>query len=69
VLFRLYRSENRCEKEGRQYSKITDPARELVDLLAADGSTPRRACRLHKNVKARWGDREFGATIPPTSRA
>jgi hypothetical protein len=34
VLFRLHRSEKRCKKEKRDYSKITEQARELVDLLA-----------------------------------
>lgn len=35
VLFRLHRSEKRCKKEKRAYSKITDQARELVELLAS----------------------------------
>ena len=35
VLFRLHRSEKRCKKEKRPYSKITDQARELVDLLVS----------------------------------
>lgn len=35
VLFRLHRSEKRCRKERRQYSKLTEDARELVELLAA----------------------------------
>jgi len=35
VLFRLHRSEKRCKKEKRPYRKITDQARELIDLLAS----------------------------------
>jgi hypothetical protein len=35
VMFRLHRSEKRCKKEKRPYSKITDQARELIDLLAS----------------------------------
>ena len=34
VLFRLHRSEKRCKAEKRPYSKLTEQARELVDLLA-----------------------------------
>ena len=35
VMFRLHRSEKRCKKERRPYSKITEQARELIDLLAS----------------------------------
>jgi hypothetical protein len=35
VLFRLHRSEKRCKKEKRSYSKITGQARERVDLIAS----------------------------------
>lgn len=35
VMFRLHRSEKRCKKEKRAYTKITDQARELIDLLAS----------------------------------
>jgi len=35
VLFRLHRSEKRCKEEKRAYSKITDQARELVEMLAS----------------------------------
>jgi hypothetical protein len=41
VLFRLHRSEKRCQKEKRPYSKLTEQARELVDLLAARYPTRR----------------------------
>src|SRR5437773_398446 len=41
VLFRLHRSEKRCKAEKRPYRKITEHARELVDLLAARYSTRR----------------------------
>jgi hypothetical protein len=34
VLFRLHRSEKRCKKEKRPYLKLTEHARELVELLA-----------------------------------
>lgn len=34
VLFRLHRSAKRCEKEKRVYSKLTEEARELVELIA-----------------------------------
>jgi len=34
VLFRLHRTEKRCKAEKRPYRKITQHARELVDLLA-----------------------------------
>lgn len=34
VLFRLHRTEKRCKAEKRPYRKITEHARELVDLLA-----------------------------------
>jgi len=34
VLFRLHRSEKRCKAEKRPYSKLTEQARELVELLA-----------------------------------
>ena len=34
VLFRLHRSEKRCKAEKRQYFKLTEQARELVELLA-----------------------------------
>jgi len=34
VLFRLHRSEKRCKAEKRPYRKITEHARELVDILA-----------------------------------
>jgi hypothetical protein len=40
VLFRLYRSKKRCAAENRPYRKITELARELVELLA--GALPRR---------------------------
>jgi hypothetical protein len=40
VLFRLHRSQKLCEKEKQDYSKITDQARKLVELLAA--KYPRR---------------------------
>ena len=33
VLFRLHRSEKRCKKEKRPYRKLTEEARELVELL------------------------------------
>jgi hypothetical protein len=33
VLFRLHRSEKRCRKEKRPYRKLTEEARELVELL------------------------------------
>jgi hypothetical protein len=35
VLFRLHRSEKRCKAEKRPYSKLTEDARELVELLVA----------------------------------
>lgn len=34
VLFRLHRSEKRCKAENRAYKKLTEHARELVDLVA-----------------------------------
>jgi len=34
ILFRLHRSEKRCKKEKRAYLKLTEHARELVELLA-----------------------------------
>jgi hypothetical protein len=34
VLFRLHRSEKRCKAEKRPYRKLTEQARELVELLA-----------------------------------
>lgn len=34
VLFRLHRSEKRCKAEKRPYSKLTEQARELVEMLA-----------------------------------
>jgi hypothetical protein len=34
VLFRLHRSEKRCTAENKPYRKLTEQARELVDLLA-----------------------------------
>jgi hypothetical protein len=34
VLFRLHRSEKRCKKENRPYRKLTEEAREVVELLA-----------------------------------
>jgi len=34
VLFRLHRSEKRCKAEKRPYAKLTEQARELVELLA-----------------------------------
>lgn len=34
VLFRLHRSEKRCKAEERPYRKLTEEARELVELLA-----------------------------------
>lgn len=34
ILFRLHRSEKRCKKEKRPYLKLTEQARELVELLA-----------------------------------
>lgn len=34
ILFRLHRSEKRCKKEKRPYLKLTEHARELVELLA-----------------------------------
>lgn len=34
VLFRLHRSEKRCKAEKKAYSKLTEQARELVELLA-----------------------------------
>lgn len=34
VLFRLHRSEKRCRADKRPYSKLTEEARELVELLA-----------------------------------
>jgi len=34
VLFRLHRSEKRCKAERRPYRKLTEQARELVELLA-----------------------------------
>ena len=36
VLFRLHRSEKRCEKEKRAYRKLTEEARELVELIARE---------------------------------
>ena len=41
VMFRLHRSEKRCKKEKRLYSKITDQAREMVVLLATRYPTRR----------------------------
>jgi len=35
VLFRLHRSEKRCKAEKRPYSKLTEDARELIELLVA----------------------------------
>src|SRR5882724_3959400 len=35
VLFRLHRSEKRCKAEKRLYSKLTEDARSLVELLVA----------------------------------
>ena len=34
ILFRLHRSEKRCNAEKRPYSKLTEQARELVELIA-----------------------------------
>lgn len=34
VLFRLHRSEKRCKAEKKRYHKLTEEARELVELLA-----------------------------------
>lgn len=34
ILFRLHRSEKRCKQEKRPYLKLTEHARELVELLA-----------------------------------
>ena len=34
ILFRLHRSEKRCKTEKRAYSKLTEQARELVELIA-----------------------------------
>jgi hypothetical protein len=34
ILFRLHRSEKRCRAERRQYFKLTEQARELVELVA-----------------------------------
>ncbi len=41
VLFRLHRSEKRCKAEKRAYCKLTEQARELVELLAAQYPTRR----------------------------
>jgi hypothetical protein len=41
VLFRLHRSEKRCKAERRAYEKLTEQARELVELLAARYPTRR----------------------------
>ena len=41
VLFRLHRSEKRCKAEKRPYSKLTEQARELVELIAARYPTRR----------------------------
>jgi len=41
VLFRLHRSEKRCKAEKRPYGKLTEQARELVELLATRYPTRR----------------------------
>jgi len=44
VLFRLHRSEKRCTAEKKPYHKLTEQARELVELLAK--SYPERRFEL-----------------------
>jgi DDE superfamily endonuclease len=41
VLFRLHRSQKRCKAEKRPYRKVTEHARDLVDLLATRYPTRR----------------------------